>query len=295
MLRTRLWMGSLLIGLAVLLLLERDWFAPWYPFLFVCYLAATVFATRELLGLLPEAVRPAESLTIGFICLLAGLNWWPAFRATRDAPPGLGTWDLILAGLVAGTVVALLREIWRFRGPDRITERVGLTTFTLLYLGVLPSFFVQLRWLPDGNSTVALALAVFVPKGNDIGAYFTGKFLTGRLLGRHHMTPLLSPKKTWQGAVGGMLASVLVAVGIQAGWPVIPGGWGGAIGFGLTVGLAGIAGDLAESLIKRDLQTKDASHTVPGFGGVLDVVDSLLFAGPVAYLWFTVGLRLTAP
>ena len=61
---------------------------------------------------------------------------------------------------------------------------------------------------------------------------------------------------------------------------------------GLTVGFAGIMGDLAESLVKRDLQTKDASHTVPGFGGVLDVIDSLLFAGPVAYLWFTVGMRL---
>jgi phosphatidate cytidylyltransferase len=89
-----------------------------------------------------------------------------------------------------------------------------------------------------------------------------------------------------------MLASVLVAIGIQAGWPVIPGGWAGAVGFGLTVGFAGIVGDLAESLIKRDVQTKDASHMVPGFGGVLDVVDSLLFAGLVAYLWFTVVARL---
>jgi len=285
-------MGSLLIALAVLLLLEHQWFAPWYPFLFVCYLAATIFATHELLGLLPDAVRPNEPLTVAFICLLAAFNWWSADQATRDVPTNLGTWELIGAGVVVGMVAALVREMWRFRGPDRITERVGLTVFTLIYLGVLPSFFVQLRWLPDGKSTVALALAVFVPKGNDIGAYFTGKFLTGRILGRHPMTPLLSPKKTWQGAIGGMLASVMVAVGIQAGWPVIPGGWLGAIGFGLTVGLAGIVGDLAESLIKRDLQTKDASHTLPGFGGVLDVVDSLLFAAPVAYLWFTLAPRL---
>lgn len=292
MLRTRLWMGSLLIGLAVLLLVEHDWFAPWYPCLFLCYLTASVLATREFLGLLPAEVRPAESLTWLGICVIAVSNWWSAAMEVRRVPLGLEVWDLIGACVVVGTVFALIYEMRRFQGPDRITERVALTAFTLIYLGVLPSFLAQLRWLPYERSTAALALTVFVPKGNDIGAYFTGKFLTGRLLGRHHMTPLLSPKKTWQGAVGGMLVSVLVAVGIQAGWPVIPGGWLGAIGFGLTVGLAGIAGDLAESLIKRDLQTKDASHTLPGFGGVLDVIDSLLFAAPVAYLWFTIGPRL---
>jgi len=292
MLRTRLWMGSLLIALAVLILLEHQWFAPWFPFLFVCYLAATVFAARELLNLIPEDVRPDAGLTLGCIAVLAVFSWWPAVVASGNDLVVLDTWDLVLAGVVGGTLAAVLREVARFRGPDRIVERVALTAFTLVYLGVLPSFLAQLRWLPFGYSTPALALAVFVPKCNDIGAYFTGKFLTGRLLGRHPMTPLLSPKKTWQGAVGGMLASVAVAVGINAGWPVIVGGWPGAVAFGLTVGFAGIMGDLAESLIKRDLQTKDASHTVPGFGGVLDVVDSLLFAGPVAYLWFTLGPRL---
>jgi phosphatidate cytidylyltransferase len=294
MLRTRLWMGSLLIGLAVLVLLEHDWFAPWYPFLFVCYLAASVLAAREFLSLLPAEVRPAESLTLLGVCAIAVANWWSAVQEMRRIPLGLEVWELIGACVVAGTVLALVYEMRRFHGPDRITERVAVTVFTLIYLGTLPSFLAQLRWLPWGRSTAALALALFVPKGNDIGAYFTGKFLTGRLLGRNHMTPLLSPKKTWQGAVGGMVASVLVAVGIQAEWPVIPGGWIGAVGFGLTVGVAGIAGDLAESLIKRDLQTKDASHTVPGFGGVLDVIDSLLFAAPVAYLWFTLGSRLAA-
>ncbi|HEX3149128.1 MAG TPA: phosphatidate cytidylyltransferase, partial [Gemmataceae bacterium] len=240
MLRTRLWMGSLLIGLAVLLLMEDRWFAPWYPILFACYFAASLAATRELLDLLPESVRPAEALTMAFICVIVAFNWWPAFLATRDVPPGLGVWDLIGACVLIGVGAAFVYEMRRFHGLNRITERIALTAFVLIYLGVLPSFLAQLRWLPDGKSTVAIALTVFVPKGNDIGAYFTGKFLTGRLLGRTPMTPLLSPKKTWQGAIGGMLASVLVAVAIQYGWPVIPGGWIGAICFGMTVGLAGI-------------------------------------------------------
>jgi phosphatidate cytidylyltransferase len=158
--------------------------------------------------------------------------------------------------------------------------------FTLIYLGVLPSFLAQIRWLPGEHSTLALALTVFVPKGNDIGAYFTGKFLTGRVLGRHRMAPRLSPGKTWQGAVGGLITAVLVAIGINEFGPVLRGGWIEAVGFGLVVGIAGVLGDLSESLIKRGLQKKDASQALPGFGGVLDLVDSLLFAAPVAYLWF---------
>lgn len=290
MLRTRIWMGTLLIALAVLLLLEDRWFAPWYPILFCCYIGAILLATRELLDLLPADVRPCEWLTLATVSIVAGFNWWPAFQTTRNSPPGLEVWDLIGICVLAGFLVAFIREMWLFQGPNRIVIRLGLTAFILIYLGVLPSFMAQLRWPPGERSTVTLALAVFVPKGNDIGAYFTGKFLTGRLLGRTPMAPVLSPKKTWQGAVGGMLASIAVAVGIYAVFPVIPHGWVGAVLFGITVGIAGVVGDLAESLIKRDLQTKDASKSVPGFGGVLDVVDSLLFAAPVAYFWFRLAV-----
>ena len=99
------------------------------------------------------------------------------------------------------------------------------------------------------------------------------------------MTPLLSPKKTWEGFTGGMLASVLAAVALNRLGPVLRGGDLAAVGFGLTVGGAGVLGDLAESLIKRDGRQKDASTTVPGFGGVLDVIDSVVFAAPVAYCW----------
>jgi phosphatidate cytidylyltransferase len=285
MLQTRLWMGTLLIGLAVLILLEDRWFAPWYPILFVCYVATSLIAVRELLALHPVAMRPSATLVLGFIGLMAAVNWWPAIQRTDNPPIGLSAWELVGACVVVGTVTAFVREMWRFRGPNGGAFRVALTAFILVYLGVFPSFLAQLRWPPGLSSTVALALTVFVPKGNDIGAYFTGKFLTGRVLGRHPMAPKLSPKKTWQGGVGGMLASVIVAVGINGIWPVLP-GWLAAVGFGVSVGLAGVLGDLAESLLKRDLQTKDASQSVPGFGGVLDVIDSLLFAAPVAYLWF---------
>jgi phosphatidate cytidylyltransferase len=175
-----------------------------------------------------------------------------------------------------------------FREPGRSIERMARTSLAVAYLGLLPSFFAQIRWqYPTGSplGTTALALAIFVPKGCDIGAYFTG-----RLIGKHKMTPILSPKKTWEGAIGGLAFAALAAVGIDRLGPaaVLRANIAIEIAFGLTVGIAGMLGDLAESLIKRDCQQKDASQTVPGFGGVLDVVDAVIFAGPVAYLWYVV-------
>ena len=179
---------------------------------------------------------------------------------------------------------------WRSsRSPGQAVTRIALALFLAAYLGLLPSFFVQLRWLDRraparSAGTLALALAIFVPKFCDVGAYFTGRFL-----GRHRATPVLSPKKTWEGFAGGLAAAVVTALVIHAIGPVFPGAgrlaWLSATAFGLVVGLAGILGDLAESLIKRDCQKKDASQVMPGFGGVLDVVDAILFAAPVAYWW----------
>jgi phosphatidate cytidylyltransferase len=155
----------------------------------------------------------------------------------------------------------------------------------IAYLGVLPAYLAMLRTSRASGTaddlhrgTIAVALAVFVPKACDIGAYFTGRFL-----GRHRMAPVLSPKKTWEGAVGGLVLAAVVAVGLNRFGPVISGGLIAEIAFSLVVGIAGMIGDLAESLIKRDCLTKDASQTIPGFGGVLDVVDAILFAAPVVY------------
>jgi phosphatidate cytidylyltransferase len=278
-------MGALLIGLAGLILVEERWLAPWFPFLFLAVAAACLLGTHELLLMLDPVSRPCEILCYAGVFGIIVINW----KTPLGIP--LDPWHLIGILFVATGFGGFLYEIYRFRGPNRITERVSQLLLVVFYLGVLPSFFLQLRWLDGGTShdfpsrsTLALALAVFVPKCGDIGAYFTGKFLTGRVLGRHSMTPLLSPKKTWQGAIGGLLAAVAAATAIAQIGPVLPDAWK-VVGFGLTLGISGIFGDLAESLLKRDRQTKDASTSVPGFGGVLDVLDSLLFAAPVAYWW----------
>jgi phosphatidate cytidylyltransferase len=290
MLRTRLIVGTILAGLAAGMLVLDERFAPWFPFLFATVAFLSILATCELVSLLPTPRRPNLALCLAGVGLVIVLNWGPILKAGQIKWHLLtpdGAWFLVMQGLAAVVLLTFLYEMATFRGPGGAVERMALTVWTVAYLGLLPSFLVQLRLGPSAasaeaihNGTVALALAIFVPKGCDIGAYFTG-----RLIGRHRMTPVLSPKKTWEGAVGGLALAVAVAFALDQFGPVIPGGPVGTVAFGLGVGLTGMLGDLAESLIKRDVEQKDASQAVPGFGGVLDVVDAILFAAPVVYWW----------
>jgi phosphatidate cytidylyltransferase len=288
MLRTRLWMGAILVALTVGVLVIDQRLAPWYPFLFVLLTLLAGAACYELLGLLPEGRRPSGWFCYLGILAMAVATWAPhvgTAGASREGKP----WAWIALTFAAVVVLSFLVEMYAFQEPGESVSRIALKIWVVAYLGLLPCCFAQLRWLQAGQNgeswsgadfgTLALALAIFVPKCGDIGAYFTG-----RILGRHPMSPVLSPKKTWEGAAGGMATAIGAAVGINRLGPVLPRVWG-EIGFGLAIGIAGMLGDLAESLIKRDCRQKDASQVVPGFGGVLDVVDSILIAAPVAYIW----------
>ncbi|HYT94334.1 MAG TPA: phosphatidate cytidylyltransferase [Gemmataceae bacterium] len=283
MLRTRLWMGAVLILLVVGMLVFDRHFGTWYPFLFAFVLGLALAAGFELLHLLPPAQRPYPALTYALVVGLIVTNWivhLPFLPPTVPPDP----WRWLWFAFGAAVLVVFLVEMATFQEPGNSVMRMALTVWAVGYLAVLPSFFAQLRWLPAGveQGTVALALAIFVPKGCDIGAY-----TAGRLFGRHRMTPVLSPKKTWEGAAGGLVLASAIAVGIDqlTAAPVLQRDWLREIGFGLSVGIAGMLGDLAESLIKRDCRQKDASQAVPGFGGVLDVVDSVVFAAPVVAWW----------
>jgi phosphatidate cytidylyltransferase len=283
MLSTRLWMGAILVAGALAVLLVDQWLAPFYPFLMLAMAGLGWVTCREMVGLLGPARRMPSRLcylAIQGTFLLNGVGQIVAALWPGSVSP----WAWLAGAAVATLMAAFLVEMVGFHGPADAVPRMALVWWTVGYLGFLPCFFANLRWLggmaEPQRGAVALALAMFVPKGCDIGAYFTG-----RLIGRHRMVPLLSPKKTWEGAGGGLLMAVIVSVVIESIHPLIVGGWVGAIGFGLTVGIAAMLGDLAESLIKRDCQQKDASQAVPGFGGFLDVVDSVIFAAPVVWLW----------
>ena len=153
--------------------------------------------------------------------------------------------------------------------------------FAMVYLGLLPGIYLLIR--QEGHSAWVIGAIVLVVKACDIGAYFTGRFL-----GKHKLIPWLSPAKTWEGLAGGMALSALCAVifvqvagGRGAGAPGIA-LWYAAVA-GLALGFLGQVGDLVASLLKRDAGVKDWAATIPGFGGVMDVADSLLIVAPVAY------------
>lgn len=210
--------------------------------------------------------------------------------------PTVGVTGWLALGLAFGLMAALAGEMRRYDAPGKSIENVAHAALTVLYIGGLVGMLVQLR-LVQAPSEIGgwrglypLLATIATVKLSDIGQY-----VVGRTFGRHKLAPLISPGKTWEGAVGGiLLATFLAAVGIATlnqgvrglRWSYFPMVWC----FALTVSVAGLLGDLAESLLKRDAGVKDSSDWMPGFGGVLDLLDSILFAAPVAYMWWVVGI-----
>ncbi len=237
---------------------------------------------------------------IGGLLAILAANWAPHLGAPDETlqtisalnydparPLYVLAWPLLC--FVAFVMIAFVAESVRFDGHGQSLATIGGTVLAVAYIGLLGTFTIQLRWF-DGphQGLIALVYLIAVVKGSDTGAY-----TLGRLAGRHKLWPALSPKKTIEGAIGGVILSIVFALIVAAiarhilKIPTLE--WPAAIAFGLIVGVVGQLGDLMESMIKRDCDRKDASARVPGFGGVLDVIDSLLFAGPVAYgfwLWF---------
>jgi len=163
-------------------------------------------------------------------------------------------------------------------GVNGVLANCGVSCFALLYLGLLGAFILAIR--VDGGPLAFLTF-VFVIKSSDIGAYTFGK-----LFGRHKLAPRVSPGKTWEGLGGAMVFAAVVSLAF-AMISGIMGGWIAPV-FGVVMAVVGQLSDLSESMLKRDAQQKDSSNRVPGFGGILDVIDSPLFAAPCAYLFLTV-------
>ena len=178
---------------------------------------------------------------------------------------------------VAVTILFFCVRCFSFKGPEGATREIGLRVFGFLYAGLLFSHFVLIRELTGGQWWILFTFVVVW--ANDTFAYYGG-----RRFGRRKLAPMISPGKTVEGAVcgliGGSVGAILyvwffnMAIGLPA-----------AIGIALAAGVAGILGDLAESILKRDAGVKDSGSLIPGHGGLLDRVDSLLFAVPVVYYY----------
>jgi phosphatidate cytidylyltransferase len=298
MLRWRLLLGVSIIGALVgLCWLDHRSTVPG-AWLLPVLAAFAVLGTQETLELLAlGGMKPVRwPVYLGVLVVLAA-NWAPCLTAdgacrltTEDAfRPAIGaalTWPMAALSLVL--LGAFATEMYRYRAPGGVNANVAGAVFAVMYVGVCLTFAVQLRLIWGVG---ALASLILVVKSGDTGAY-----AVGRLIGRHKLTPTLSPGKTVEGAAGALAASVL-ASWAALGWlvPTIQGrapsspAWAWIL-FGLCVGGAGIFGDLAESLIKRDSGQKDSSTWLPGLGGVLDILDSILLAAPVAFLFWATGI-----
>jgi phosphatidate cytidylyltransferase len=219
-------------------------------------------------------LKPARVLVVGgTLLLLLGRN----INGFESAP-----WMISLLILLSMTYHLVAYE----RGRDQAGTDFGVTLGGMFYIGWIGAYFISLRNLPEGLWwTLVVLPAVWFA---DSGAYFIGK-----RFGRHHLSPRLSPNKTWEGYLGGIIVGVLLTAGLSTIWQA----WAGpnsAITLlrgalvGLVMGIFPTLGDLGESMIKRQMGVKDSGSILPGHGGAFDRVDSWLWAAVIGYymiLW----------
>jgi len=185
-------------------------------------------------------------------------------------------WELLF--IVGGLIALFILQITK-KGNTQAVLSISTTIFGLLYVSWLFSFLVRIRLLPDGK--MLLAALILMTKASDIGA-----LLVGMKWGKTALIPRISPKKSFEGLLGALFFGVLaafVAKSFSSSLAIFS--YARILFIGLTVAIIAQLGDLSESLIKRDCITKDAGKAIPGIGGVLDLIDSLLFTAPVFYLY----------
>jgi phosphatidate cytidylyltransferase len=219
-------------------------------------------------------------MTLGAVIMLAPY-FAPILFPNHAEMASSGTW------LAVAVVVFALRILGE-REPHNRVETLAWTLFGLLYIPFMLQFMVRIMKLEGPSESTGLFLVIWliaVSKFCDVGA-----LLAGLAFGKHKMSPSISPKKTWEGAVGGVLTSA--GIGALLAWllePHFPGGLTPSVAAVIAVPIAvlAIVSDLVESVIKRRADTKDAGATIPGIGGMFDLSDSLILTAPLGYLAFS--------
>jgi phosphatidate cytidylyltransferase len=304
MLATRLLIGFSMVAGMIALVCADEWLAPWFPLWFLLAVVVLGTAALEMVELLSATgSRPSGNTVFGGVLAVVIANWVPhllglvGLDVSHSPTSGLYdpmdpisalSWPLLT--FVAVVMAAFVVRSVQFPESGSTMATIAGTVLAVAYVGLLGSFIIQIRWFEGRyHGLVPIVFLIATAKGAD-----TGAFTAGRLAGRNKLWPRLSPNKTVEGAIGGLFAGVAASLLVAAiarfllRIPTLD--WGAAAGYGLVVGLAAQLGDLMESMIKRDCARKDASAAVPGFGGVLDVIDSLLFAAPVAFgYWLWIG------
>jgi phosphatidate cytidylyltransferase len=236
------------------------------------------------------------ALAVGNVAIVMSAAVPLFWKMVADSEAGQLGWPMTAFVIALGVAFATTMRSYR-TGEPALISRLARTVLALAYVGVLQSFFVALRLHgAPHQGFVAILSLIIVVKMADTGAYAVGRLIGGRFSGSLRLAPQLSPKKTLEGAAGAILFGCLgswltfhvvgprLADGSHTEVTTI--GW---LAYGVVLAIAGMFGDLAESLLKREGGVKDSgSGYLPGLGGVLDLVDSLLFAAPLAYLFWTI-------
>jgi len=265
----------ILIALSVLALLND------YLFI-VTVCMVTVGGLYEFFYLIKKKDIPIYSYTGILIGVLIPLSIFTNFELTKN-------WELLF--IVVGFLLTMLLQ---FRRADTQNAIVGLSTtlFGVLYVSWFFSFLVKIRFLlPGWEGIQLLAFIITVTKCGDIGA-----LLIGSKFGKHPLLKAVSPNKSIEGAIGSFAFSMIAAVLAKSWLPDLPHFSVIHVALmGAFFGGLGQLGDLSESLIKRDCNVKDSGKMMPGMGGVLDIIDSLLFSAPAFYLYMSSTLDLIQP
>ncbi len=254
-------------------LLRETWPPGVIIFGFVAVLAC--LAAAELAAIL----RDKGILASRRICTFAALL---GVCVSAFVPAEVGAVDAVAVTAMSALAVLAVSIVFfaRYKTVEGVVAATGGALLAYVYLGLMFGFLVAIR---REHSVWSLLWVVMVTKACDIGAYFTGT-----AIGRHKLIPWLSPGKTWEGLAGGVVlscvagaagAGLLGRASTPAGTIMIIAAAAGALG------VIGQGGDLLESVLKRDAGVKDSGRSIPGFGGILDVIDSPLLVGPFAYWW----------
>lgn len=236
----------------------------WWGMVFV----ASALGGWELSAMTLGRSRVHDNIIAVLSCLLLG----SAVYWLSDSHP-----ELVLFLMVGLLMFLFLYCLYTTKTAKDAGARISGLFITAFYAGLLFPFVALLRRLPDGSWWVILALAATWL--GDTGAYFAGRFL-----GKHKLFPEVSPKKTWEGALGGMI-STMAAVLVVKIWFLQEIVFWEALFLGVAASIIGQSGDLCESLLKRSYGVKDSGGVLPGHGGIMDRVDALVFVSPLVYVF----------
>jgi phosphatidate cytidylyltransferase len=254
-------------------------------------LPAAIAVSLVLGGVVLLTLFTVKATFLLYVGIIVGIGLWELSQAlsSRDihmplipiaaggiAMVTLAYWTQVRWSLGALAITAIAALAWRLPGgASGYVKDVTAGIFAIVYLPLAAVFVALMLAEPDGSRRALIFVVLTVCSD-------TGGYLAGILIGRHPLAPAISPKKTWEGLSGSMIACLV------AGAIMVPKLLGGHLWQGLVLGLAAVAaatlGDLVESIIKRDLEIKDMGNLLPGHGGVMDRIDALLVMAPVIWL-----------